>query len=100
MACNSITSLEKMALGYHMHRLYTSYHWRGAHHYLGQAADHALGRKRALMGRGIPAPMPPDTGRDVGALPPVPSACDRSQPGQSRLTHFNRLGVARLSMPH
>nr|AAR01675.1 hypothetical protein [Oryza sativa Japonica Group]ABF98945.1 hypothetical protein LOC_Os03g54830 [Oryza sativa Japonica Group] len=25
------------------------------------------------MGRGIPAPTPPDVNRDVGALPPVPS---------------------------
>jgi len=42
------------------------------------------------MGRGIPAPTPPDRGRNVGALPPVPYACDRSQTGQARLTHVNR----------
>jgi hypothetical protein len=41
-----------------------------------------------MMGQGIPAPMPSDTNRDVGRLPPVPSVhrrvTDRSKSGRRR----------------
>ncbi len=50
------------------------------------------------MGRGIPAPTPPDIGWDVGALPPVPSACDRSHASQGRLMCVNQ--AAPHACPH
>nr|BAD33418.1 hypothetical protein [Oryza sativa Japonica Group]BAD33651.1 hypothetical protein [Oryza sativa Japonica Group] len=44
-----------------------------------------------MMGRGIPAPTPSDTKRDVGALPPIPSihhrVTDRSKSGRQAHVH-------------
>uniref|UniRef100_A0A0E0E249 DUF1263 domain-containing protein n=1 Tax=Oryza meridionalis TaxID=40149 RepID=A0A0E0E249_9ORYZ len=59
-----------------------------------------------LMGRGIAAPTPPDRGRDVGALPSIPSsltmphACShRIKCGAGRLGRYALKGGAASPVP-